>query len=144
MTLSLLPTQDAITAKLKELPQDVYENAVPDDATLSYSTSGKLLPFMVANYSGFVQMPGERGIIGARFDIGRSYLSVYCVGPSERSSRQAADLVLDLLTGFQPANATQLEPENVGKPFVIYDSTSKPMKFVSEVSFTYAVNTVVS
>lgn len=144
MALSLLPVQDQITTKLNELPQNVYENAVPDDAVLAYSTTGKLMPFIVANYSGFVQMPMERGIIGARFDIGRSYLNVYCVGPSERSSRQVADLVLELLTGFQPTGATQLEPENVGKPFVIYDSTSKPVKYISEVSFTYAVNTVVS
>ena len=144
MALSLLPVQDQITTKLKELPQDVYENAVPDDAILAHSPTGKLLPFIVANYSGFVQMPGERGIIGARYDIGRSYLNVYCIGPSERSSRQVADLVLDLLTGFQPTDATELEPENVGKPFVIHDSTSKPVKYVSEVSFTYAVNTVVS
>lgn len=144
MSLSLLPIQDAITTKLKELPQDVYENGVPDDAQLTYSTTGKLLPFVVASYSGYVPDVMGKGIVGARYDLGKSYVTFMCVGPSERSARQVADLVLDLMTGFKAPNAGELEPDSVGRPYMVNDSASKPAKYVSEVSFNFPVNTVVS
>lgn len=143
MALALLPIHDQITTKLSELPQTVYENGVPDDKQLTY-VDGKLLPFIVANYAGFVQMPMERGITGPRADLGRSAVTVLCVGPNERSARQVADLVVDKLTGFKPSDAGVLEPETAGKTYSVYDSASRPVKYVSEVSFTFAVNTVVS
>lgn len=144
MALSLLPVQDQITTKLNELAQTVYDNGVPDDASLVYSDTGKLLPYIVANYAGFVQLASEKGITGPRADLGRSAVAVSCVGPSERSARQVADLVLDKLTGFKPTDAGILEPENVGRSYVLYDANSRPVKYVAEVSFTFAVNTVVS
>lgn len=143
MALALLPVQDQITTKLNELAQTVYENAVPDDKLLTYS-DGKLLPFIVASYAGFVQLPTERGITGPRQDLGKSAVTVMCIGPTERSARQVADLVVDKLTGFKPSDAGVLEPETVGRTYSVYDSASRPVKYVSEVSFTFAVNTVVS
>lgn len=143
MALAILPVQDQITTKLNELAQTVYENGVPDDKLLTYS-DGKLLPFIVANYAGFVQIPMERGITGPRADLGRSAVTVMCIGPTERSARQVADLVVDKLTGFKPSDAGVLEPETVGRNYAVYDSASRPVKYVSEVSFTFAVNTVVS
>lgn len=143
MALALLPVQDQITTKLNELSQTVYENAVPEDKQLTY-TDGKLLPFIVASYAGFVQIPMERGITGPRADLGKSAVTVMCVGPTERSARQVADLVVDKLTGFKPSDAGVLEPETVGKTYSVSDSASRPVKYVSEVSFTFAVNTVVS
>jgi hypothetical protein len=144
MSLSLLPIQDAITTKLRELPQDVYENGVPDDAQLAYSTTGKLLPFIVASYAGYVPDVRNKGITGARYDLGKSYAVFMCVGPSERSARQVADLVLDKMTGFKATNAGELEPDSVGRPYMVNDSASKPAKYVSEVAFIFSVNTVVS
>lgn len=144
MALSLLPVQDQIVVKLNELPQQVFESGVPDDTLLAYSTEGKLLPFVVAAFSGFVQLPMERGITGARQDMGRSYLLVSCIGPSERSARQVADLVLEKLTGFKPTDSGELQPEPTGRPYIVYDSNAKPLRYVSEVAFGFPVNTVVS
>ena len=144
MALSLLPVHDQITNKINELSQDVYVTSVPDEAVLRYDANGLLLPYIIVNYSGIVQIRTERGITGPRQDLGRSYAVVSCVGPTERSTRQVMDLVVDKLTGFQPTDAGYLSPETVGRPYASYDSNSRPVKYVTDIVFNFAVNTVVS
>jgi hypothetical protein len=139
MTLSLLPTQDAITAKLKELPQTVYENTVPTDDILEYS-EGQMLPFIVPIYGGYSRAMVGRGITSVRHDLGESFVSVACVGPTERSARQVADLVLNKLTGFKPVNASELTPApSTGS--LVFDNSIKPIKYISELTFMFYVNT---
>jgi len=144
MALSILPIQDEITNKLKELNQDVYENSVPDDTSLAQDSSGVMLPFIVIVHSSMTQRANERGITGPRQDTGRCYADVMCVGPNERSARQVLDLVVDKLTGFQPNDAGILMIETSGKPYTTYDGGARPVKYVAEASFYYSVNTVIS
>lgn len=144
MSLSLLPIHDEITEQLRELPQDVYDNGVPEDSSLSYTVDNMLLPYIVVQYSSMVQFSGERGIVGPRNDVGKSYAEVTVVGPNERSVRQVIDLVMDKLTGFQPTDAGILFPEGLGKPYIIYDANSRPVKYLMSVGFIFSVNTVVS
>lgn len=144
MGLSLLPIHDEITTQLKTLPQDVYDNGVPEDKSLKYSPTNVLLPYIVVNYSSMVQFSGERGIVGPRQDVGKSYAEVSVIGPNERSVRQVIDLVMDKLTGFQPTDAGMLFPEGLGKPYIVYDANSRPVKYVMSVGFIFSVNTVVS
>lgn len=139
MGLSLLPIQDEIVAELKELPQTVYENGVPDDAALEYS-NGTMLPFIVPFFGGYARSSDGRGIISSRQDLGESYCIVQCVGPNERSSRQVADLVRGKLTGFIPADAGELKPAGNSR-VVLPDFSSRPGKYITEVTFRYAVNT---
>lgn len=139
MGLSLLPIEDQIITRLKELPQTVYENGVPDDAQLAYS-NGSMLPFIVPFFGGFAKALDGRGIIGVRQDLGESYVIIQCVGPTERSSRQVADIVRDKMMGFQPTDAGQLEPAGNSR-FITPDFSSRPAKYISEVTFRYAVNT---
>lgn len=139
MTLSLLPTQDEITLKLKELPQTVYENTAPTDDLLEYS-GGQMLPFIVPVYGGYSRAIVGRGITSVRHDLGESFVSVACVGPTERSARQVADLVLNKLTGFKPVNASELTPApNTGS--LVFDNSIKPIKYISELTFMFYVNT---
>lgn len=144
MALSLLPIHDEITEKLRELPQTVYETSVPDDNALEYDVSGLMMPHIVVNYSSLVQIRTERGITGPREDLGRSFANVMIVGPTERSVRQVMDMVVEKLTGFQPEDAGYLAPETVGRPYPVYDPSSRPIKYVTEITFSFAVNTVVS
>jgi len=139
MSLSILPVQDQIITKLKELPQTVYENGVPDDANLEYA-NGLMLPFAVPFFGGFARSLEGRGIVSVREDLGESFVIVQCVGPTERSSRQVADLVRDKLTGYQPVDGGPLTPINNSR-FLTPDMTSKPVKYIAEVTFRYAVNT---
>jgi len=79
MSLALLPVQDQITTHVKELAQDVYENGVPEDNELVYSTDGMMMPFIVVQYSGFIQRSTERGITGPRQDLGSKLCRFLCV-----------------------------------------------------------------
>ena len=139
MGLSLLPIQDEIVAKLKELPQTVYENGVPDDAQLEYS-NGTMLPFIVPFFGGYARSNDGRGIISSRQDLGESYCIVQCVGPTERSSRQVGDLVRDKLTGYSPVDAGEMKPVSNSR-VVLPDFSSRPGKYITEVTFRYVVNT---
>jgi hypothetical protein len=139
MGLSLLPIEDEIIAKLKELPQTVYENGVPDDAQLPYS-NGAMLPFLVPFFGGYSRALDGQGIISSRQDLGESYVIIQCVGPTERSSRQVADLVRDKMMGFKPNDAGELVPAGNSR-FITPDFSSRPAKYISEVTFRYAVNT---
>lgn len=139
MSLSLLPVQDDIIEKLSELPQTVYENGVPDDAQLQYQ-GGIMLPFIVPFFGGYSHSSDGRGIVSSRQDLGESYCIVQCVGPTERSSRQVADAVRDKLTGFVPTDAGEMRPASNSR-VVLPDFTSRPAKYVTEVTFRYAVNT---
>ena len=139
MGLSLIPIQDEIVTKLKELPQTVYENGVPDDANLVYS-NGTMLPFIVPFFGGYAQALDGRGITSSRQNLGESYIIVQCVGPTERSARQVADLVRDKLTGFTPNDAGEMVPTTNSR-FLTPDFSSRPAKYISEVIFRYPVNT---
>lgn len=139
MGLSLLPIEDQIITKLKELPQTVYENGVPDDANLAYSNS-TMLPFIVPFFGGFARALDGRGITSVRQDLGESYIIIQCVGPTERSSRQVADLVRNKMTGFTPSDAGEMVPASNSR-YVTPDFSSRPAKYISEVTFRYAVNT---
>lgn len=139
MGLSLLPVQDEIVTKLKELPQTVYENGVPDDAQLEYS-NGTMLPFIVPFFGGYARSTDGRGIVSSRQDLGESYCIVQCVGPTERSSRQVGDLVREKLTGYIPADAGEMKPVSNSR-VVLPDFSSRPGKYITEVTFRYAVNT---
>lgn len=139
MGLSLLPIQDEIVSKLRELPQTVYENGVPDDAQLEYS-NGTMLPFIVPFFGGYARSTDGRGIVSSRQDLGESYCIVQCVGPTERSSRQVGDLVRDKLTGYSPADAGEMKPVSNSR-VVLPDFSSRPGKYITEVTFRYVVNT---
>lgn len=139
MGLSLIPIEDQIITKLKELPQSVYENGVPDDANLQYS-NGVMLPFIVPFFGGYARALDGRGITSSRQDLGESYVIIQCVGPTERSSRQVADIVREKMTGFTPSDAGEMVPAQNSR-YVTPDFSSRPAKYISEVTFRYAVNT---
>jgi len=112
---------------------------VPDDVTLVYS-NGTMLPFVVPFFGGYSQALDGRGITSVRQDLGESYVVVQCVGPTERSARQVADLVRDKLTGFIPNDAGEMVPTGNSR-VLTPDFSSRPAKYISEVIFRYPVNT---
>lgn len=138
MSLNLLAVQDQITAKLRELAQDVYETSAPEDSKLNFDSSGNLLPYIVVQYSDMY--PGSsNGITGARYNMGQSYALITCVSNNQRASRQVADLVRDKLTGFSPSDAGELRL--AGGSIDYSNPDAKPSRYVTEVGFVFAVNT---
>jgi len=60
----LLSIQDEITAKLKELPQEVYETAVPDDVKIPHGSNGLFLPYIVIYFQMFKKpQPGKASFL---------------------------------------------------------------------------------
>lgn len=138
MAISLVAVQDQITTKLKELPQSVYENGVPDGENLEFS-NGMMLPFISPFFGSYSASVDGRGITGVRNDLGESYVTVECVGPTERSARLVADSVLDKLLGFTPNGGSELKPTS-NNVAVFLDNSSKPTRYICELTFRYAVD----
>lgn len=139
MSLDLLSVQDQITAKLRELPQDVYETTAPDDSKLRFDATGNVLPYIVVIYSDMYESTDSNGVVGTRFDTKVSFADIMCVGPTERSARQVANVVRDRLLGFTPSNAGELRLEG-GTAYATKDN--KPNRYSAEISFAFPVNTV--
>lgn len=140
MSLNLLAVHDEIATKLRELAQDVYETSAPDDSKLRFDANGMILPYIVIEYSDMYPATEGRGIVSSRYDVGQSFIVVSCVGPTERSVRQVADLVRGKLLGFKPSDAGELVPSGGGAAYTEQDA--KPNRYISELGFTFMVNTV--
>jgi len=143
LSLDLLAIHDQITVKLNELNQDVYETAVPEDVKIKNGSNGLFLPYIVVLYGDMQESALGRGILSTRYNTGTSYCVVQCIAPTQRAARQVANLVRDKLTGFMPIDAGELRLVG-GSNYSTMDTASVPRKYVSEVSFVFTVNTVVS
>ncbi len=143
MSLDLLAVQDQITTKLNELSQDVYEIAVPEDVKIKNGANGLFLPYIVAVYGDMQESVLGRGILSTRYNIGTSFCVIECVAPTQRAARQVAGLVRDKLAGFKPTDAGELRLIG-GNNYSSIEGSTTPRKYISEVSFVFTVNTVVS
>jgi hypothetical protein len=140
MSLNLLAVQDSIATKLKELSQDVYETAAPEDSKLRFDSSGMILPYIVIEYADMYEATGAAGIVSSRYDVKTSYVVVSCIAPTERSARQVAELVRDKLTGYTPTDAGELRLSGGGVAFTAQEA--KPNRYIAELAFTFPVNIV--
>jgi len=140
MSLNLLAVQDQITAKLSEIPQTVYEVSAPDDSKLPFDANGMILPYVVIEFADMYETPGAGGIMSSKYNVGESFITVACVGPTQRSARQVADVVRNKLAGFIPEDAGELRLFGGSRYFASQDA--KPNRYVAEVSFNFIVNTV--
>jgi hypothetical protein len=140
MSLNLLAVQDSIVTKLNELAQDVYETTAPDDSKLKFDANGMVLPYIVVEFADMYDNPTASGILSTKYDVKTSYIVVSCVGPTERSSRQVAQVVRDKLTGYSPADAGELTLAGGGLSYTVADI--KPNRYVAEIGFTFPVNTI--
>jgi hypothetical protein len=138
--MTLLNVQDAILAQLNTLTQDVYDGVVPEDTKLKFDASGNLLPYIVVEHAGITAMDIGAPITGVADASGESSVSVLCIGPTQRSSRQVAALVREKLTGFQPTGSGQLKP--ISSPYTYISGNANPTRYISEIVFSFALNTV--
>jgi hypothetical protein len=139
MSLNLIAVTDQITTQLNLLPQDVYETAAPEDTKLKFDASGNLLPYIVVQYADMFPT-SDNGITGAKYDGAKSYMLVSCVAQNERATRQVADAVKNNIVGFQPSDAGEIRFE--GGAIAYSAIETKPNRYVTEIGFTFPVNTV--
>lgn len=139
MSLNLLAVQDQIADKLRELAQDVYETTPPEDAKLRFDATGNILPYIVIEFSDMYESALGNGILSTVYDVKSSSIIVSCVAPTERAARQVAGLVREKLTGFKPDDAGELKLE-AGATYTAAEPKAK--RYVSELAFSFPVNTV--
>lgn len=140
MSLNLLAVQDEIVAKLRELPQPVYETAAPDDSKLAFDSNGMLLPYIVVEFADMYESLNSGGIISSVYDVKTSYIVVLCIGPTERSARQVAHEVRTKLVGFIPVDAGEMVLSGGGQGYTL--ANQRTNRYVAELAFTFPVNTV--
>ena len=138
--MSLITVQDAIVTQLNTLAQDVYDGVVPEDTKLKFDSAGNLLPYVVVEHAGVTAMTTGMPISGVADASGESSVSILCIGPTQRSSRQVAALVREKLTGFQPAGSGQLRP--ISAPYTYVSGNMNPTRYVTEIVFSFSLNTV--
>lgn len=143
MSLNLLAVQDQITAKLNELPQDVFETSVPDNKKVTYSNK-MFLPYIVVFYGDMSESTRGRGITSVRHNAGVSYAIVRCIAPTDRAAKQVAGLVRDKLTGFKPTDAGEMRLSSGGSSYVETDNSTAVTHYITEIPYVFIVNTVVS
>lgn len=143
MSLDLLAIQDQIVEELGDLPQDVYVTAVPDDSKVKHGANGLFLPYIVVMFADIKESSRGNGITSVRHNPGISYCVVQSHAPTERAARQVGNLVRDKLTGFKPADAGEMRLAG-GRTYGSVENNAVPKKYISEVAYTFIVNTVVS
>jgi hypothetical protein len=82
----------------------------------------------------------HNGITGAKYDSAKSYMLVSCVAQNERATRQVADAVKNNIVGFQPSDAGEIRFEGGAVAYSAIET--KPNRYVTEIGFTFPVNTV--
>lgn len=143
MSLDLLSIQDQIITELQTMAQDVYVTAVPDDSKVQNGPNGLFLPYVVALFSDIKEAASGNGITSVRHNPGISYCVIQAHAPTERAARQVANIIRDKLTGFKPTDAGELRLSG-GRTYSSVENNAVPKKYISEVAFTFIVNTVVS
>jgi hypothetical protein len=138
--MTLMQVQDAIVAELGELSQDIYDDGVPDDTRLRFDSAGNLLPYIIVEHAGVTVNQAGMPVTGVKDAAGNSVMSVLCIAPSQRASRQVAELVRQKLIGFKPLDAGELTP--ITSPYTYIDATARPTRYVSEIMFSFILNTV--
>lgn len=138
--MTLIAVQDAIVLRLKELPQDVYDDGVPEETKLRFSEDGILLPYIIVEHAGVIAQANGKPITGVAHASGESSVTILCLGPNQRSSRQVAGLVRSKLTGFKVAGSGELTPSL--SPYTYIDGNARPIRYVTEITFDFVVDSV--
>jgi len=138
-----MAVQDQIVTRLETMTQDVYVTAVPDDTKVAHGANGLFLPYVLALFADMKEMASGNGITSVRHNPGISYCLIQVHAPTERAARQVTNIVRDKLTGFKPTDAGELRLSG-GRTYSSVETNAVPKKYVSEVAFTFIVNTVVS
>lgn len=140
MSLDFRPTRKEIVARLRELPQDLYESVVPDDSELRTS-GGIILPYNVIMWTNPILVTRGRGIVGVRKDLFSMTCTVHSISPNYESAVDTHAGVFDKLTGFQPINASELRPWGGFSTDTSTDK-AKPTKYIHSQGFSMYVNTI--
>jgi len=122
------------------LAQDVVRGFVPQPSDIVL-TNGTFSPYVVLRFGDMAQ-GGGRSLAGARGDQYYMMFDFMCVGPSPELAERVQSKVIDVMLGWKPANAGELNKMPGGSSFVVVDSDDKPLAFLANASFRVSFNIV--
>jgi len=120
------------------LPQNVIRGYVPQPADIVL-TNGTFAPYIVLRFGDMAQ-GGGRSFVGARGDQYYMMLDFMCIASSPTLAEQVQSKVVDVMLGWKPDSAGQLNKMPGGSSFVIIDSDDKPLAFLANASFRVSFN----
>lgn len=141
--LNLPESEVSIITELETLGLPVYEIEMPEDSALNYNKFGKLAsPFYVISFAGPLSTEyGDRSLCGAADDPVKAIVSVQTVGGDTASVRAAHGNMMDLLTGFYPADSGEMRFGG-GNGYSIASNVVRPTLYVRVAFYTYKTNII--
>ena len=141
MTVNPFPTQDEIISLLKTIPNLlVFEGNVPDGTSIPLTSTGKVKPHLVVNFTGLVDpSPKVNGITGAADDSFLQMFSTHGIAGDDNAARQVHSLGWLKLIGFVPAGSGEIRPAffaGVGQ----ISSMGQPTRFSAVQSYKFLIN----
>jgi len=113
---------------------------VPQSSDIAL-TNGTFSPYVVLRFGDMAQ-GGGRSFAGARGDQYYMMFDFMCVAGSPELAEQVQSKVIDVMLGWTPANAGQLNKMPGGSSFLVVDSDDKPLAFLAVASFRVNFNIV--
>lgn len=144
MTQNLFATQQDVLAyaqaNLAAPGYDTDYPAVGDEPT----DNGMLIPYWVMRSNDALRIATGGAVGGARHDEMYTLFDFLAVGPTAEGARVLAygpGGIADVMTGYVPIDAGQMNRAGGGQVFVAVDGTgARPSNFIARVSFRLAVN----
>lgn len=139
MALNVVAVTDAIMAHVRDrVPQDVFEQGVPDVDTIRRLPDGSIKPYVAVQFGVPWHKASGRGFAGVRFDDYELPVYVQVVAGDSRVARLIAlDTVLDALIGFSMEGASEMVQRTGGSIFVMTQSTEASEAYVFPMSFSF-------
>lgn len=133
MTLTLEAAIKSITDELDDLPQDWYEEGVPEFSSL-HLTGGVLKPYFVVQFADIIQGFG-RSMAGTRGDDHDFPVRFMAVAPTAKIARQLRVKLTDVFTGFQPDYCGEMVKRGGGGLFTVTNDNGAIVAYVAPVGF---------
>lgn len=143
MALSLVPSHDAITARVKAvLPNTpVFEDTLPDEVMPGRDADGQMIPYIILRFGPLRKAYGTgEAVAGVRHDNYFGTVDVMGIAPTGRMARQLFDILTDCLVGFAPGDGGTISLEGSASNFVVSSNEARPTQMVCMVRMKFPAN----
>lgn len=131
--LTLEAAIQSVLDELDALPQDWYEEGIPEFENLHF-VGGALKPYSVVSFGDLTQGFG-RSFAGTRGDDHDFPVRFMAVAPTAKIARQLRTKLTDVFTGFTPDYCGELVKRGGGGLFTVTNGNGSAVAYVAPVGF---------
>jgi hypothetical protein len=145
MALTFLEAQEALITRLKDstIP-NVFEGSVPAGFILPQQ-NGAHLPYVCVSFGGKTPVAqAGQGFASSRNDLKRTTMMVECIGESPRDVRRVAEIIRDLLEGYEVDESWSELTELLSGDYTMYapDYDLWPVRYATGLHYSAFTNAV--